>query len=56
MDREDWPAIVHGVTKSWTQLRDDAGMHIIYNNRHTNKQILLTCLLLLEYNHNAHLI
>ena len=22
MDREAWYAIVHGVTKSWTQLRD----------------------------------
>jgi len=21
-DREDWHAVVHGVTKSWTQLRD----------------------------------
>ena len=56
MDREGWPAIVHGVTKSWTQLRDYAGTHIIYNNRHTNQGILLTCLLLLKYNHNAHFI
>ena len=22
MDREAWPAVVHGVAKSWTQLRD----------------------------------
>ena len=22
MDREAWPAVVHGVTKSWTLLRD----------------------------------
>ena len=22
MDREGWPAAVHGVTKSWTQLSD----------------------------------
>ena len=22
MDREAWPAVVHGVTKSWTQLSD----------------------------------
>ena len=22
MDREDWQAAVHGVTKSWTRLRD----------------------------------
>ena len=22
MDREDWRAVVHGVTKSWTQLSD----------------------------------
>ena len=21
-DREDWPAAVHGITKSWTQLTD----------------------------------
>ena len=20
MDREDWPAVIHGVAKSWTQL------------------------------------
>ena len=22
MDREAWPAVIHGVTKSWTRLRD----------------------------------
>ena len=22
MDREAWPAVIHGVAKSWTQLRD----------------------------------
>ena len=56
MDREACCAVVYGFAKSWTQLRDYAGTHIIYNNRHTNKGILLTYLLLLKYNHNAHLI
>ena len=31
MDREDWRAIVHSVTKGWTQLRN--GAHMVSEGR-----------------------
>ena len=30
MDREGWCAVVHGVTKSWTQLVTEKQQHVIY--------------------------
>ena len=33
MDREAWQATVNGVTESWTQLSDQAGMYITKNYR-----------------------
>ena len=37
MDRQAWHAAVHGIAKSWTQLRDWVEMNWLFSNPHLHK-------------------
>ena len=56
IDREAWHAVIHGVTKSWTQLSDwtelNCSLHFIYKNpllQFTGPWILLTLVCLFAF-------
>ena len=49
MDKEAWWTIVHGVTKGWTRLNDNAEHSTAYMKQITNKGIIYSTGIYTEY-------